>query len=116
MYRDFGRLIPIFSNYRPILFHIDQYMSVSPIVIRLPILRFKALIRANNLVGCQIDAHICNILLVKVHDENSLSRQKRAALLPKESKTDFLSLLGDTDNAKYPIYMAGMMENCELES
>ncbi|PSS11347.1 Acyl-coenzyme A:6-aminopenicillanic-acid-acyltransferase [Actinidia chinensis var. chinensis] len=43
----------------------------------------------------------------QVHDENSLSRQKRAALLPKESKTDFLSLLGDTDNAKYPIYMAG---------
>ncbi|KAA8520903.1 hypothetical protein F0562_011576 [Nyssa sinensis] len=43
----------------------------------------------------------------QVHDENSISRQKRAALLPKQSKNDFLSLLGDMDDAKYPIYMTG---------
>ncbi|XP_030454126.2 uncharacterized protein LOC115675546 isoform X2 [Syzygium oleosum] len=43
----------------------------------------------------------------QVEDENSRSRQKRAAVLPKNSKQDFLSLLGDTDDAKYPIYMSG---------
>ncbi|KAL3844524.1 hypothetical protein ACJIZ3_001927 [Penstemon smallii] len=41
-------------------------------------------------------------------DDNSISRQKRAALLPKGSKNDFLSLLGDENKAaKYPIYMTG---------
>ncbi|KAI3407185.1 uncharacterized protein J3R85_021232 [Psidium guajava] len=43
----------------------------------------------------------------QAEDENSISRQKRAAMLPKNSKQDFLSLLGDTDDAKYPIYMSG---------
>lgn len=43
----------------------------------------------------------------QAQDENSISRQKRAALLPKGSKTDYLSLLGDVDNPKYPIYMTG---------
>ncbi|OMP11625.1 Peptidase C45, acyl-coenzyme A:6-aminopenicillanic acid acyl-transferase [Corchorus capsularis] len=43
----------------------------------------------------------------QVHDENSISRQNRAAVLPQGSKTDFLSLLGDTENKKYPIYMTG---------
>ncbi|KAK3434273.1 hypothetical protein EUGRSUZ_D01783, partial [Eucalyptus grandis] len=43
----------------------------------------------------------------QVEDENSISRQKRAAVLPKNSKQDFLLLLGDTDDAKYPIYMTG---------
>ncbi|XP_016189434.1 uncharacterized protein LOC107630730 isoform X1 [Arachis ipaensis] len=43
----------------------------------------------------------------QVHDENSISRQKRAAALPKNSKEDFLSLLGDADDRKYPIYMTG---------
>ncbi|MBA0786012.1 hypothetical protein Gotri_025826 [Gossypium trilobum] len=43
----------------------------------------------------------------QVHDENSISRQKRAAVLPQGSKTDFLSLLGDTEDTKYPIYMTG---------
>ncbi|KAL3742975.1 hypothetical protein ACJRO7_018300 [Eucalyptus globulus] len=43
----------------------------------------------------------------QVEDENSISRQKRAAVLPKKSKQEFLSLLGDTDDAKYPIYMSG---------
>ncbi|KAK8323933.1 hypothetical protein V6Z12_A12G266300 [Gossypium hirsutum] len=42
-----------------------------------------------------------------VHDENSISRQKRAAFLPQGSKTDVLSLLGDTEDTKYPIYMTG---------
>ncbi|KAG5526321.1 hypothetical protein RHGRI_032563 [Rhododendron griersonianum] len=43
----------------------------------------------------------------QVQDENSLSRQKRAALQPKQTRTDFLSLLGDTDEESYPIYMKG---------
>ncbi|KAL3498946.1 hypothetical protein ACH5RR_041678 [Cinchona calisaya] len=43
----------------------------------------------------------------QVHDENSLSRQKRAALLPKGSKREFLSLLGDMSDKTYPIYMTG---------
>jgi len=43
----------------------------------------------------------------KVHDENSISRQKRASVLTKKSKGDFLSLLGDTDDKNYPIYMTG---------
>ncbi|KAK2966467.1 hypothetical protein RJ640_018996 [Escallonia rubra] len=44
---------------------------------------------------------------VKAQDENSISRQKRAALLPKKSKHDFLSLVGDMEDARYPIYMTG---------
>ncbi|CAK9326154.1 unnamed protein product [Citrullus colocynthis] len=43
----------------------------------------------------------------QVQDANSTSRQKRADDLPKGSKTDFLSVLGDMDNKKYPIYMTG---------
>ncbi|CDP12108.1 unnamed protein product [Coffea canephora] len=43
----------------------------------------------------------------QVQDENSLTRQKSAALLPKSSKIDFLSLLGDTSDKTYPIYMSG---------
>ncbi|KAM7269266.1 hypothetical protein ACFE04_024763 [Oxalis oulophora] len=43
----------------------------------------------------------------QVQDENSISRQTRADELPKGSKEDFLSLLGDTNNANYPIYMTG---------
>ncbi|KAI7988786.1 hypothetical protein LOK49_LG13G01073 [Camellia lanceoleosa] len=48
-----------------------------------------------------------HLQIQQVRDENSLRRQKRAALLPKQSKLDFLSLLGDTDDTKYPIYMTG---------
>lgn len=48
---------------------------------------------------------------MKVHDENSISRQKRAAQLPKQSKDDFLLLLGDSEDAKYPIYMTGTLED-----
>ncbi|TKY60691.1 hypothetical protein E2542_SST17790 [Spatholobus suberectus] len=40
-------------------------------------------------------------------NDNSISRQKRAAVLTKKSKGDFLSLLGDMDDKKYPIYMTG---------
>ncbi|KAL5750003.1 hypothetical protein ACOSP7_024606 [Xanthoceras sorbifolium] len=43
----------------------------------------------------------------QVLDENSISRQNRATVLPKGSKDDFLSLLGDTTDAKYPVYMTG---------
>ncbi|XP_031130371.1 uncharacterized protein LOC116032109 isoform X1 [Ipomoea triloba] len=43
----------------------------------------------------------------QAHDENSLSRQKRAASLPKGSKSDYLELLGDMHDNKYPIYMTG---------
>ncbi|CAL0312607.1 unnamed protein product [Lupinus luteus] len=43
----------------------------------------------------------------QVQDENSLHRQKRASVLAKTSKEDFLSLLGDFDDKKYPIYMTG---------
>ncbi|KAF3448652.1 hypothetical protein FNV43_RR09365 [Rhamnella rubrinervis] len=43
----------------------------------------------------------------QVQDENSLSRQTQAARLPKSSREDFLSLLGDTEDPKYPIYMKG---------
>lgn len=43
----------------------------------------------------------------QVHDQNSISRQNRAALLPKKSKVDLLSLLGDSGDQEYPIYMQG---------
>ncbi|ONI07301.1 hypothetical protein PRUPE_5G112000 [Prunus persica] len=54
--------------------------------------------RANMYLHLQVD---------QVHDENSKTRQSKAAVLPKRSKEDFLSLLGDTDDPKYPIYMIG---------
>ncbi|KAK6935470.1 Peptidase C45 [Dillenia turbinata] len=44
---------------------------------------------------------------LRVQDKNSTSRQRRAAELPKRSKTDFLQLLGDGKDPKYPIYMRG---------
>lgn len=47
------------------------------------------------------------VLCKKVQDENSVSRQNRAALLPKRSKSELLSLLGDTADTMYPIYMTG---------
>ncbi|XP_022992831.1 acyl-coenzyme A:6-aminopenicillanic-acid-acyltransferase 40 kDa form-like [Cucurbita maxima] len=43
----------------------------------------------------------------QVEDANSRSRQKRADELPKGSKNDFMSVLGDVDNKEYPIYMRG---------
>nr|GMD03366.1 Acyl-coenzyme A:6-aminopenicillanic-acid-acyltransferase [Ipomoea batatas] len=47
------------------------------------------------------------VSVLEAHDENSLSRQKRAASLPKGSKSDYLELLGDMHDKKYPIYMTG---------
>ncbi|KAK3227963.1 hypothetical protein Dsin_007825 [Dipteronia sinensis] len=43
----------------------------------------------------------------QVQDEHSICKEKRAAVLPKETKDDILSLLGDTSDAKYPIYREG---------
>lgn len=45
--------------------------------------------------------------MLKVQDDNSTSRQERATILPKETKDDFLSLLGDMEDNRYPIYMTG---------
>jgi len=42
-----------------------------------------------------------------VQDENSMSREKRAAQCSVDSKETALSLLGDTADDKYPIYMTG---------
>jgi hypothetical protein len=43
----------------------------------------------------------------KVQDENSMSREKRAAQCSVDSKETALSLLGDAADDKYPIYMTG---------
>jgi len=43
----------------------------------------------------------------QVQDENSISREKRAAQCSVDSKETALSLLGDTADDKYPIYMTG---------
>lgn len=45
--------------------------------------------------------------IVKAHDENSMSREKRAAQCSVDSKEMALSLLGDTADDKYPIFMTG---------
>jgi hypothetical protein len=43
----------------------------------------------------------------QVQDDNSMSREKRAALCSVDSKETALRLLGDTADDKYPIFMAG---------
>ncbi|BAD81294.1 hypothetical protein [Oryza sativa Japonica Group] len=43
----------------------------------------------------------------QVQDENSMSRERRAAELSPDTKEKALSLLGDTADDKYPIYMTG---------
>lgn len=43
----------------------------------------------------------------QAQDESSISRQKRANVLTKTTKEDFLSILGDADDKKNPIYMTG---------
>jgi hypothetical protein len=48
---------------------------------------------------------------IKVQDDSSISRQKRAVVLPKTSKNEFLSLLADVADAKYPIYMTGNLKD-----
>ncbi|KAJ4832347.1 hypothetical protein Tsubulata_002134 [Turnera subulata] len=45
----------------------------------------------------------------QVQDDNSTRRQERAAVLPKTSKDDILSVLGDVKDQIYPIYMTGPM-------
>lgn len=44
---------------------------------------------------------------MKVQDENSISRQNRAAQFSAHSKEKVLSILGDSVDKKYPIYMTG---------
>ncbi|XP_057518595.1 uncharacterized protein LOC130799501 isoform X2 [Amaranthus tricolor] len=48
-----------------------------------------------------------HLQVAQIQDENSKGRQERAASLPKETKEDFLSLLGDIDDKRYPIHMTG---------
>ncbi|XP_051223771.1 uncharacterized protein [Lolium perenne] len=43
----------------------------------------------------------------QVYDENSMSREKRAAQCAMDSKENALSVLGDTADEKYPIFMTG---------
>ncbi|KAF0917048.1 hypothetical protein E2562_016347 [Oryza meyeriana var. granulata] len=43
----------------------------------------------------------------QVEDENSMSRERRAAECSPDTKEKALSLLGDTADDKYPIYMTG---------
>ncbi|MCI23909.1 acyl-coenzyme A:6-aminopenicillanic acid acyl-transferase, partial [Trifolium medium] len=44
---------------------------------------------------------------LKAQDESSISRLKRANVMRKTTKEDFLSILGDADDKKNPIYMTG---------
>ncbi|KAL5551900.1 hypothetical protein UlMin_002076 [Ulmus minor] len=43
----------------------------------------------------------------QVQDENSISRQRKASVLPKSTKKDILAVLGNSEESKYPIYMTG---------
>ena len=43
----------------------------------------------------------------KVLDENSMSRERRAAQCAMDSKEKALSVLGDAADEKYPIFMTG---------
>ncbi|WOL09309.1 hypothetical protein Cni_G18062 [Canna indica] len=43
----------------------------------------------------------------QVQDDNSICRQRRAAQLSSQSKSSILSILGDSADEKYPIYMTG---------
>ncbi|KAF4354793.1 hypothetical protein F8388_017997 [Cannabis sativa] len=43
----------------------------------------------------------------QLQDENSISRQRKAAVLPKTTKEEILAVLGDSEDPKYPIYMTG---------
>lgn len=45
--------------------------------------------------------------VTQVEDQSSIQRSARAAELPKSTKEDILSLLGDTKVQGYPIYMQG---------
>ncbi|KAI5076774.1 hypothetical protein GOP47_0008839 [Adiantum capillus-veneris] len=43
----------------------------------------------------------------QVEDQSSIHRHARAAELPKRTKEDFLSVLGDIEDQDYPLYMQG---------
>ncbi|XP_062074483.1 uncharacterized protein LOC133778540 [Humulus lupulus] len=43
----------------------------------------------------------------QLQDENSISRQRKAAVLPKNTTEEILAVLGDSEDPKYPIYMTG---------
>ncbi|KAK1663267.1 hypothetical protein QYE76_051426 [Lolium multiflorum] len=43
----------------------------------------------------------------QVYDENSMSRERRAAQCAMDSKENALYVLGDADDEKYPIFMTG---------
>ena len=48
-----------------------------------------------------------NHFSMKLQDENSISRQRKAAVLPKNTIEEILAVLGDSEDPKYPIYMTG---------
>ncbi|KAG8053092.1 hypothetical protein GUJ93_ZPchr0001g30324 [Zizania palustris] len=48
-----------------------------------------------------------HLQIKQVQDENSMSRERRAAQCSPDSKDKALSLLGDTADVKYPIFMSG---------
>ncbi|CAK9326153.1 unnamed protein product [Citrullus colocynthis] len=50
-------------------------------------------------------SHLQNVK--QIVDENSTSRKRRADVMAKETKHDFLSVIGDRENKEYPIYMKG---------
>ncbi|CAI9755493.1 unnamed protein product [Fraxinus pennsylvanica] len=55
---------------------------------------------------------VSDSMVIAAHNEDANvalvgHTEERAALLPKGSKSDFLSLLGNNKDAKYPIYMTG---------
>lgn len=50
-----------------------------------------------------------NCFGTQIIDENSTSRKRRADVMPKESKDDFLCVLGDAENKSFPIYMKGKL-------
>jgi hypothetical protein len=52
----------------------------------------------NSIVSCRFS---------KVYDENSMSRERRAAQCVMDSKENALYVLGDADDEKYPIFMTG---------
>jgi hypothetical protein len=54
-----------------------------------------------------------HIIKLKAQDESSISRLKRANVMRKTTKDDFLSILGDADDKKNPIYMTG---KCKIDT
>ena len=61
----------------------------------------------SNLMLFLINNKLESWVSVKVQDENSISRQRKASALPKSTKKDILAVLGNSEESKYPIYMTG---------